>query len=154
MSDQETSPIRGAFERVNHGPWQGWWKWSGHDPFEESSGPFHVKRDEHGIVTGFLPEPKNLNGHGIVHGGALMTFADYSLFMIAGSAGDEIIGVTVTLNCEFVSGAQAGQLLTGRGELTRAGRSLAFARGTIFCGEDAVLSFSGTIKRVKGPSSR
>ena len=153
MGDQETPPIRGTFERINQGPWQGWWKWAGHDPFEESSGPFHVKRDECGIVTGFMPERKNLNGHGIVHGGALMTFADYSLFMIAASKGDEIIGVTVTLNCEFVSGGQAGQMLTGRGELIRAGRSLVFARGTIFCGEDAVLSFSGTIKRATGTSS-
>ncbi|MBB3859124.1 uncharacterized protein (TIGR00369 family) [Novosphingobium hassiacum] len=149
MSEQGVAPIRGNFVEVNQGPWAGWWRWSGKDPFEDGTGPFHVKRDERGIVTAFIPEHKNLNGHGIVHGGALMTFADFSLFMIAGSAGDEINGVTVTMNCEFVSGAQAGQLLTARGELVREGRSLVFARGTILCGDVPVLSFSGTIKRAR-----
>jgi acyl-coenzyme A thioesterase PaaI-like protein len=157
MSDNETyttkPPIRGSFIQEHQEPWQGWWKWSGHDPFEDASGPFFVRRDEHGIVTGFMPDAKNANGHGTVHGGALMTFADYTLFMIGGSGGDEVIGVTVTMNCEFVSAAVLGLLLTGRGECIRAGRSLVFVRGTIFSGEDAVMSFSGTIKRTKGASA-
>lgn len=149
MSENSEAPIRGNFERVTRGPFEGWWKWSGKDPFEDGTGPFFVTRDERGIVTGFMPEQKNLNGHGIVHGGALMTFADFSLFMVAASNGDEVTGVTVTLNCEFVSGAQAGEMLTSRGELVRAGGSLVFARGMIFCGETPVLSYSGTIKRAR-----
>lgn len=157
MSKNNEAPIRGGFEPVAEGPWAGWWKWSGHDPFEDSVGPFFVKRDERGIVTGFRPEAKNLNGHGIVHGGSLMTFADFSLFMVATSGGDEAFGVTVTMNSEFVSGAQAGDLLTARGECVRAGGSLVFARGTILRvgtdgTEEAVLSFSGTIKRAKRTS--
>lgn len=157
MSASDEAPIRGGFERVAEGPWTGWWKWSGKDPCEDSTGPFFLKRDERGIVTGFRPETKNLNGHGIVHGGSLMTFADFSLFMVAASGGDEVHGVTVTMNCEFVSGAQAGDLLTARGECVRAGGSLVFARGTILRvgadgHEEAVLSFSGTIKRAKRTS--
>lgn len=152
MQDSDAPPIRGKFERETHGPWAGWWKWSGKDPFEDSTGPFFVRRDERGIVTGFIPERKNLNGHGIVHGGALMTFADFSLFMIAASGGEEITGVTVTLNCEFVSGGREGELLTARGELVRAGGSLVFARGTILSGDNPVLSFSGTIKRARAVS--
>jgi uncharacterized protein (TIGR00369 family) len=157
MSDHDTStaqpPIRGSFIQEEQAPWQGWWKWSGHDPFEDASGPFFVRRDENGIVTGFMPEAKNANGHGTVHGGALMTFADYTLFMIGGSDGDEVTGVTVTMNCEFVSAAAPGQLLTGRGECVRSGRSLIFVRGMIYSGEETVMSFSGTIKRTKGPSA-
>lgn len=157
MSDHIPSPsqppIRGKFVPEHQAPWQGWWRWTGIDPFEDATGPFYVKRDERGIVTGFMPEAKNVNGHGTVHGGALMTFADYSLFMIAGSSGDEVTGVTVTMNCEFVNAAEPGQLLTGRGECIRAGRSLVFVRGTIFSGEEPVMSFSGTIKRSAGPSA-
>lgn len=157
MSDQDTPsshpPIRGNFLPEDQAPWQGWWKWSGTDPFEDASGPFFVKRDERGIVTGFLPDAKNINGHGTVHGGALMTFADYTLFMVAGTGGDEVYGVTVTMNSEFINAAPPGRLLTGRGECTRAGRSLIFVRGTIFSGDEAVMSFSGTIKRVKGTSA-
>jgi len=157
MSKSDEAPIRGRFEPVADEAWSGWWTWSGHDPFEDGVGPFFVKRDERGIVTGFRPEAKNLNGHGIVHGGSLMTFADFSLFMVAASDGDEVSGVTVTMNCEFVSGAKAGDLLTARGECVRAGGSLVFARGTILRvdtdgSEEAVLSFSGTIKRAKRTS--
>ncbi len=157
MSNPDDAPIKGRFRQVTEGEWAGWWQWAGHDPFEDGTGPFFVKRDARGIVTGFRPARKNLNGHGIVHGGALMTFADFSLFMVAASQGDEINGVTVTLNSEFVSGAQEGDLLTARGECVRAGGSLVFARGTILRatadgGEEAVLSFSGTIKRARQTS--
>ena len=155
-ASRNTPPIHGNFELVTDGTWAGWWKWSGKDPFEDGTGPFYVKRDERGIVTGFMPEAKNLNGHGIVHGGSLMTFADFSLFMVAASNGDEVTGVTVTMNCEFISAAEAGDTLTARGECVRAGGSLVFARGTVLrCtdgGEQPVLSFSGTIKRARRTS--
>lgn len=161
MDDADEAPIRGGFTPVEHGPWAGWWKWAGTDPFEEGTGPFFVKRDARGLMTGFRPEAKNLNGFGSVHGGALLTFADFSLFIVAAADGEEMQGVTVTLNCEFVSAAQAGDLLTARGECVRAGGSLVFARGTILRvaenggadgAEEAVLSFSGTIKRAKRTS--
>lgn len=155
-ASRNTPPIYGNFEQVTDGTWAGWWKWSGKDPFEDGTGPFYVKRDERGIVTGFMPEAKNLNGHGIVHGGSLMTFADFSLFMVAASNGDEVSGVTVTMNCEFISAAEAGDTLTARGECVRAGGSLVFARGTVLRytdgGEQPVLSFSGTIKRARRTS--
>jgi hypothetical protein len=37
----------------------------------------------------------------------------------------------------------------GRGEITRAGGSLIFLRGTLKSGERTLFTFSGTIKRVK-----
>lgn len=146
-------PFTGNLEPVLTGAWAGWHRWAGNDPFEDGIGPFFVRRTEHGIETGFLPVARNLNGHGIVHGGCLMTFADYSLFMIAGGGGTEINGVTVTMSCEFVGAAQAGTLLTARGDLVRAGGSLVFARGMVFDSERPVLAFSGTIKRAPAPSS-
>ena len=154
MSDHDTStaqpPIRGSFIQEEQAPWQGWWKWSGHDPFEDASGPFFVRRDENGIVTGFMPEAKNANGHGTVHGGALMTYADFALFMLARDAeGEGIHGVTVTMNVEFIDGAVPGRLLTARGGPIRTGKSLAFVRGTIFDEDRPVLAFSGTIKRIR-----
>jgi len=37
----------------------------------------------------------------------------------------------------------------GRGEITRAGGSLIFLRGTLRSGERTLFTYSGTIKRVK-----
>ena len=105
------------------------------DPFEDHVGPFYTRRDDQGIVCGFMPSAHNCNGYGNIHGGTMMTF------------GEVVHGVTVTMNCEFISGATANAPLYARGQTIKAGRSLIFVRGTISQG-NVVLAFSGTIKRV------
>ncbi len=132
---------------IESGPWRGWSKWTGPEPFEDYAGPFYGRRKADGSVnTAFCLEKKNLNAAGAAHGGALMTFADYSLFIIAI---DEILGldcVTTNLSAEFVGNAGEGSILTGSGEVIKAGRSLIFVRGLIDHEGAPVLSFSGTIK--------
>ena len=149
----DTPPFTGKLEPATDPDWAGWYHWSGVDPFEDDVGPFYVRRDDKGLVTGFRPRAKNCNSHGSIHGGCLMTFGDFSLFMIAsgeadGAGGEEMSGVTVTFNSEFVGPARAGQLLEARGEVIRAGRSLVFARGLITADGEAAMAFSGTFKRI------
>ncbi len=144
------APFAGRLTLVEHGAWAGWHQWAGTDPFEDATGPFYVARDEHGVVCGFRTEPRHNNGHGMIHGGCLMTFADFSLFMLGASQGEEVSGVTVTMNCEFLAPAEAGSLLLARGERTGGGRKLVFARGQITADGRPVLGFSGVMKRVKG----
>ena len=141
------APFAGRLILIESGEWSGWHKWAGIDPFEDQTGPFHVARDAEGIVCGFRPGPGHRNGHGMIHGGCLMTFADFSLFMLGASHGGEVNGVTVTMNCEFLAPARAGQLLLARGERTGGGRSLVFARGMITADGQPVLSFSGAMKQ-------
>ena len=94
---------------VTEGEWKGWLKWMPGDPFEDHVGPFYARRDPEGdgdaMVCAFRPKPHNCNGGGMIHGGTLMTFADYALFMIAGQSGEMVHGVTVTFNSEFVGPA-------------------------------------------------
>lgn len=142
-------PHAGRLRAIREGMWAGWYQWDGTDPFEDTAGPFYVARDAQGLATGFCPRAHNLNGHGIIHGGSLMTFADFSLFMLSGTGDDEVSGVTVTLNCEFLSAAQPGHVLIGRGERTGGGRNLVFARGIISAGDTPVLAFSGAMKRFR-----
>ncbi len=134
---------------IIQGQWAGWSHWEPVDDFEEHTGPFYCQAEGDGVLCGFRPEAKNRNGGGNVHGGALMTFADYALFMIAGGMDASIYGVTVTMNCEFVGAAEPGQLLTARGEVVRAGFSMVFVRGLISDEDRPVLAFSGTIKKVR-----
>jgi acyl-coenzyme A thioesterase PaaI-like protein len=100
------------------------------------------------VQCAFRVEAKHLNGMRNVHGGAFMSFADYCLFAIASSHLDSP-GVTVGFSCEFLDGAREGELIECDGEVTRAGGSLIFLRGTLRSGERALFTFSGTIKRVK-----
>ena len=141
--------LRPGLSPVASGPWAGWYHWEPVDSFEELVGPFYCRPDGDGVLCGFMPEAKNCNGGGSIHGGALMTFADFALFMIAGGMETAVHGVTVTMNSEFVGAADPGRMLTARGEVIRAGGSLVFARGIISDEERAVLSFSGTIKRLR-----
>ena len=151
-SDPDT-PGPSRLVEVQQGQWTGWHHWEPVDDFEEHAGPFYCRNNGGNILCGFIPEAKNRNGGGNIHGGSLMTFADYALFMIAGGMEASVHGVTVTMNCEFVGAAEAGCLLTARGEVVRAGFSMVFVRGLICDGDRPVLMFSGTIKKVRAPVS-
>ena len=147
-SDAET-PGNSRLVTLTDGPWAGWQHWQPVDDFEDHAGPFYCKPDGAGTLCGFIPDAKNRNGGGNIHGGALMTFADYVLFMTALGSDPDLHGVTLTMNSEFIGAAEPGRLLTGRGEIIRAGFSIVFVRGQIEDEGRAVLSFSATIKKLK-----
>ena len=63
------------------------------DPFEDHSGPFYFRISgdarRAGAVHCVLPTlPRQANYAGAVHGGAILTFADYALCLVAGRAAD------------------------------------------------------------------
>ncbi|MEQ8268167.1 MAG: PaaI family thioesterase [Parvibaculum sp.] len=131
----------------------GYESWNGHDPFEDHAGPFFFRRHEDGRITcAFEATPTHCNGGGFLHGGMLMTFADYSLFAI----GKDVLDgpcVTVSLTGEFTAAAGAGEFIEARGEIVRNTGSMVFLRGQVFTGHGAdehiLLNFSGIVKRVK-----
>jgi acyl-coenzyme A thioesterase PaaI-like protein len=130
------------------GEFAGWRTWS-RDNFETHIGPFYHRMEDDGrIRCVFRVGKKHLNGSSNVHGGCFMSFADYSLFAIAGPV-LQGPGVTVAFACEFLDAAREGELVEATGEITRAGGSLIFVRGQLRSGERTVFTFSGTIKRAK-----
>lgn len=135
---------------VETGDWAGWRTWSGLDPFEDQSGPFYFREDDAGrVTTAFRAEKKHMNGGGFMHGGCMMTFADFSLFAIAWKELADSRAVTVSLNGEFVGPARPGDLVSASGEVVRAGGSLLFIRGLIATGSSPMLNFSGVIKKIR-----
>lgn len=133
------------------GEFAGWYYWPG-DKFEaQIAGPFYYRKDEDGQpVTAFRAEEQHMNGLGFMHGGCMMTFADFSLFAIADDHLDEdTSAVTVSMNSEFLSSAQKGALMEVRGDVLKAGRSLIFVRGVMTADGEPCLNFSGTIKKIK-----
>lgn len=142
--------VIGGPRLIETGDWAGWRTWSGLDPFEDQSGPFYFREGEDGrVTTAFRAETKHMNGGGFMHGGCMMTFADFSLFAIAWKELADSRAVTVSLNGEFVGPARPGDLVTGSGEVVRAGGSLLFVRGLISTGSSPMLNFSGVIKRMR-----
>ena len=133
---------------ITDGEFVGWKTWPS-EPFEhDSAGPFYLREDDQGMVAAFRAQRKHMNAGGVMHGGCLMTFADFALFAIAHDSGDEGgYGVTVAFTSEFLSGALEGEYIEARGEVIGGGKSITFVRGLVTADKRPVLNFSGTIKK-------
>ena len=135
---------------VTEGEFKGWLTWGGEAFEHDTAGPFYFKTDEQDVVAAFRAQSKHMNQGGVVHGGCLMTFADFSLFAFAAKElGEGGYGLTVAFTSEFLSGAKEGQLLEARGDVLRAGGSLIFVRGVITADGTPCLNYSATLKRLK-----
>ena len=138
--------------KITTGEFAGWQTWP-EEIFEyEAAGPFYCRVDDKGPVAAFRASRKHMNAGGVVHGGCLMAFADYSLFAIANTGMEGVYGLTIAFTSEFLDGAKEGEWIEARGEVLRQGRSITFVRGIITSDGRPVLNFSGTIKLRKSDS--
>jgi uncharacterized protein (TIGR00369 family) len=138
-----------APREVAEGEFAGWKNWP-HDPFESRSGPFYYRAEADGaVVCAFRAEDRHMNGGGFMHGGCLMTFADFALFGIATRALGDDHAVTLSLAGDFLDPARAGQLIEARGEVVRAGGKTLFVQGTVTADGAPVLRFNGIIRKIR-----
>ena len=147
MTEQTSDFGYGNAVEQTDGEFAGWHFWN-HDPFETRSGPFFMRREENGSYrSAFRAEQRHMNGAGFMHGGCLLTFADFALFAIAT---DELSGdnaVTMNLSGDFLGPVKQGGLVEARGEVTRGGGKTIFVRGMITGDGEPALSFTGIIRR-------
>ena len=131
------------------GEFAGWQMWTEETFEHKTAGPFYFKKIGEEYVSRFRAEQKHMNAGGVMHGGCLMSFADFALFAIAHDDMDGQYGATVAFNCEFIQGPVIGDLMEAKGEVIRAGQSIVFVRGLITANGKTALNFSGTIKKFK-----
>jgi uncharacterized protein (TIGR00369 family) len=122
--------------------------WDGADPYEDYCGPLYFGKVDGQTVCRLILEPKHMNAHGSVHGGVLMTFADYSLFILALERLGGINSVTVSMNSEFIGPGVVGDLIEATGEIIHETGKMIFLRGIIRSGDTALLNFSGVLKKI------
>lgn len=136
--------------QVTEGEWAGWSHYPGGDPYEDLAGPFYFKVDADGkAVCAFRAERKHMNGGGFLHGGCVMTFADFCLFVIARKEIEGVSTVTATFNGELVGSAYEGDLVECTGEVVKNGKSMVFVRGLITCKGEPVMAFSSVLKKTR-----
>ncbi len=135
---------------LTEGPFAGWTTWSqGGDPYESLIGPFYFRSEADGAARCvFEPKPHHCNGGGAIHGGCLMSFADFSLFAIAHNTLKGAHAVTLTFSSEFVGAGGLDGLVEARGEVLRDTRTVTFVRGIVTQAARPLLSFSGTLKKI------
>ncbi len=102
-------------------------------------------QEDHTLRYGLVTGQQHCNTNGVVHGGALMTFAD----TVMGSAVYQTVKgpcATISMNSEFVAGAMPGVWVEATVVITKVTRSLAFVRSELVSGGDTVLTSSGVWK--------
>ena len=119
------------------------------DPFEDHVGPLGYKVVDGTITFAFLADARHRNTAGTVHGGMLMTFADFALCLTAtwDQPGEKC--VTVSCNSEFVAPGRPGDLIEASGEVGRRTKSLTFVRGQVYADDRILLNYSAIVKRIR-----
>lgn len=137
---------------IESGPFAGWRTWGGgQDPFETHNGPFCFKEEADGrIRAAFQPQRHHFNGAHALHGGALMSFADFALFAIASKELENQMAVTLTFNSEFVGAGGLDGWVEAEGRVIKATRSYVFVQAVLVQQQKTLLAFSGTLKKL-GP---
>lgn len=123
------------------------------DPFEDHVGPFGYKVADGRISFAFRSDQRHRNTGGTLHGGMLMTFADFALCLTAVRDQPGERCVTVSFHSEFVASGRPGDLIEASGEVVRRTRSLTFVRGQLVAGGRVLLTWSGIVKRIRVSSS-
>jgi len=119
------------------------------DPFEELVGPLCFREEEDGLLRfAFEARPRHANTSGQIHGGMLMTFADFALCLTATYGLPDERGVTVSLSCEFTAPGRTGELIESTAEVVRRTRTLTFVRGQVTGGDRTLLNYSAIVKRL------
>ena len=135
---------------LTEGEFADWQMYDLHGTFDQVVGPFYFRPDpDGGMRCAFRAEPKHMNAGHRMHGGCLMTFADFALFAIATRELEGSHAVTLTLSGDFLDPAHVGQLMEARGEVTRAGGKTIFVRGVITGDGKPVFAFNGIIRKIR-----
>ncbi|RST31797.1 PaaI family thioesterase [Sphingomonas ginkgonis] len=138
---------------VEHPDHPGWY-WNGPLPrssFAAATGPMIYRPDGpgRGIVRMF-PTEGHLNMGGSLHGGAVMSFIDMSLFIGGHCAGMKRGHfVTLDLTTHFLGRGRPGEPLDAHVELIKETRSFSFLQGVVRQSDQPCYSFAGTLKRVR-----
>jgi len=132
---------------------EGWFSWGDfpRGSFAGATGRLLFKPDGAGRgLTRMFPTEAHMNMGGSIHGGAVMSFIDMSLFAGGLCAGmQKGHYVTLDLTTHFLARGRAGPPLEAEVDLVRQTRGHAFLQGIVRQDGEPCYSFSGTLKRIR-----
>jgi uncharacterized protein (TIGR00369 family) len=140
----------GAKEDPDH---PGWFSWGDfpRSSFAAATGRLLFKPDGPGRgLCRMFPTDAHQNMGGSLHGGAVMSFIDMSMF-----AGGRCAGmaqghyVTLDMTAHFLARGRAGPPLDAHVELVKQTRGHAFLQGVVKQDGAPCYSFTGTLKRIR-----
>lgn len=123
------------------------------DPFEDYVGPIYYRRQDDGVHCVLPTEARHTNAGGVLHGGVLLTFADYALCSAASHAasGGQMPGsfsMTLSLTVQFLAAGSIGPIIESMGRATQVTGRLAFVRGSVMQQGRRLATYSGVCRHV------
>lgn len=131
---------------------EGWYSWGDfpRSSFASATGRLLFRPDGPGrAITRMFPTEAHMNIGGSIHGGAVMSFIDMSMFaggLCAGMNPGHF--VTLDLTTHFLARGKPGLPLDAHVELVRQSRGHAFLHGVVKQDGENCYSFSGTLRRI------
>ena len=110
------------------------------------TGPLWTKKEAAAWAYAIVAEDRHLNPSGIVHGGLICTLLDHAVSMVAWEANGRKPCVTVAFDVQFLAPAHARDFIVARGEVVRRTATLAFMRGTLATGSEAIATATAILK--------
>jgi len=121
-----------------------------HSPFNEGFGPIYRHSTESKL--GFRMGPQHLNPVGVLHGGAMATFADtLVLAVVRGIALRQSHTPTISITVDYVAAAPAGSWVEADTTLVKATRTMLFVQALITADGDVVARASGIYRYYASP---
>ena len=121
------------------------------------TGPIHRQQRPDGTRFQMRIAPHHLNGIDRMHGGMTMSLASLVLGEVAreevAARSSGARAKTLSLNCDFVSAGEIGEVVTGEARVTRATRSVLFLSSTFTVGERILMTASGIYGVESGEAS-
>ena len=95
-------------------------------------------------------DERHTNPRGALHGGMIMSFADYGMFIgVSAIRGDvNLQAVTVDLSMQFVGAGAPDQTLDCVVEVVRETGKMIFVRGFVEQGESRIAAYSGLLRKI------
>jgi len=134
----------------------GWTRWAlrEDDRYNSTLGPMWVMQRGDGMVV-VRTEPGHLQGNlgDNVHGGAILTQADISMFVCARLNGalQHGPGATLDLHSHFMGAGQVGLPMDAEVEILKETGRLLFLRGLVKQQGHSICAFTGTIRKMSPP---
>jgi len=118
------------------------------DGFIGLVGPFFQKTAPDTLLFCFPTGDKHRNRRGMVQGGALMTFADRCLGIVARTVAACEFSATVQMDMHFTHVAKIGDMIELHPHVVRESKRLIFLRADLVAGATVVASVNGIWKKL------
>lgn len=118
--------------------------------FNSHVGPFWRRETEDGSVAFVLvTAERHHNSRHVMHGGALMAFADFALGHASRFHNNITRQATVQLDVNFIDAVHIGEVIVTQPEVVRATKTIVFMRAAFKVDDRSVATAQGVWKRLK-----